>query len=194
MGEIKRLPTKATIVKDRQGAYVRGQHVNPHEKNVNSKSSKHKEGYDFTDDDINDVKKISEGITEGTLVADTTKGRFFVKPVEGEKFSDGYYNVRKAVTLNEKSTGRALSPKEVYKVQHTEGIRENYTGSQADREVMATRLADELGFDHIPHAEMKSLVGEDGVVMRDVHELYKGKFKKILTSSGAGEHYDNWNV
>jgi hypothetical protein len=49
----------------------------------------------------------------------------------------------------------------------------------ADREVMSSRLADELGFDHMPPAEKKTLSGMETLVTQSVHTLYKDKYKQI---------------
>lgn len=196
-GQIKRLPVKATFVKDKEHPYVREhQHVDPNKNKPSGKSSR-TDGYDFSEDDIHDVRKLSggeKGITQGTLIAETSKGRFFVKPVEGEKMSSGYRNIFHTVTFNEKNTGRKLSPEEAESVQFKPDIRKNYIGTQADREVMATRLAGELGFDHIPHAEIKNLLGEDALVMRDVHEIYKDRYEKIVTSNEVSRTFGDYNT
>jgi hypothetical protein len=188
-GSIKRLPVKATVVKDKQGAYIRGQHVNP-----SLKDNKSKEYYKFTDDDITSVKTLGEedindGVTKGVLIAETPKGRYFIKPTEGEKYASGYSLMREGVTLNDKATGRALDGREVNALQFKhENIREKYKGSLADREVMAARLAEELGFDHLPPAEIKRLTDQDGLVTRDVRELYKDKYEHIFSRPELRRH------
>jgi hypothetical protein len=53
----------------------------------------------------------------------------------------------------------------------------------ADREVMSSRLADELGFDHFPPAEKKNLSGMETVVTQAVQTLYKDKYKQIRTDA-----------
>jgi len=60
-------------------------------------------------------------------------------------------------------------------------------GTMADREVMASRLSHELGFNHIPEARKKMYNGKEVSFVEDVHEKYKNDFKKIHSDIGI-EH------
>jgi hypothetical protein len=90
--------------------------------------------------------------------------------------------------LYNKSDGKPLPDVGLaYKNREGNELGQEFKGTQADREVLASRLADELGMDHIPKAEITTIDGKEILLSKNVKEVYKDTYDKVLNKDEAYE-------
>lgn len=177
---ISKLPTEKRMVKDKDGAYIRDQHV-----------SKKEDGkFEFGEGDKvtplaqydDGGKKIDGGINETYHVKAENGKSYFMKPEKSEKQAFHGSNVRNTIRLNDKNGNQARirSDHPVDPAKHK--------GTMADREEMAYKLSKEVGMDHLPetkkvdynHKDVNGRNIKDKVtMMRDVNDVYGKQFDKI---------------